>query len=84
MTSIHHLFNQKESLSHALIFTILGSMSQGEIVISVILIFLTYYLYQIARQLSFLTGKRLKMPKFTMPKPEKGKKKEEPIENLPN
>ena len=39
-------------------------MTQGESFISILLIIIAYLLYQIAKQLSYLTGKRLKISFF--------------------
>ena len=62
-------------------------MSSGESLISIILLFIAYMLYQIAKQLSYLTGRKIK---FTLPKwghtpmiPKSIKKKEKE-KNLPN
>lgn len=62
-------------------------MSQGETLISILLALIAYFLYQIAKQLSYLTGKRIKfglrIPKFTSENFKK-KKVEEDTRKLPN
>jgi|GEM_PF-2323486 len=40
-------------------------MSQGETLISLLLILVVYFLYQIAKQLTYVTGKRMRLPQFT-------------------
>jgi hypothetical protein len=66
-------------------------MSQGQTVISLLLIIIIYFLYHITRQLSYLTGKRLKIsfmnwqtPQFKFPKPHPKKQNPNPPKNLPN
>lgn len=51
-------------------------MSQGETLIVILLIVIAYFLYQITKQLSFLSGRRFKigLPKFTMINPPPKKK----------
>ncbi|MGI8420425.1 MAG: hypothetical protein ACR2LN_07355 [Candidatus Levyibacteriota bacterium] len=61
-------------------------MSQGETLISILLIVIAYLLYHIAKQLSYLTGKKLKFTFFNWrnpkPQPEYPKKgKEEKLIN---
>jgi len=63
-------------------------MTQGETIIALLLLIIIYFLYHIARQLSYLTGKKIKIsfmnwqtPQFKIPK--KQTKKEIP-KNLPN
>ena len=61
-------------------------MSQGETLISLLLLVIIYFLYHIAKQLSFLTGKRLKISFFkfgnsSIPKIAKPKEKEEKLTN---
>ena len=62
-------------------------MSQGETLISIILIVIAYFLYHIAKQLSYLTGKRLKISIFnwgttrSLPKSPKRQEKEEKLPN---
>lgn len=67
-------------------------MSFGETIISALLLVIAYFLYHIAKQLSYLTGKRIKITlfnkelynglkrKFT----EEKKTKEKPSPRLPN
>jgi len=61
-------------------------MSSGETIISILLGVISYFLYQIAKQLSYLTGKRLKM-RFSLPRfnlPQSISKKSAEKEKLPN
>lgn len=37
-------------------------MSQGEAIISFLLILIVYFLYQIARQLTLITGRKMRLP----------------------
>jgi hypothetical protein len=63
-------------------------MTQGETFISILLVIIIYFLYHIAKQLSYLTGKRLKISFFNWqtnkisfkPKPHK----KDPPEKLTN
>lgn len=59
-------------------------MSQGESLIVLLLGIIAYFLYQIVKQLSYLTGKRFKiaLPKFPKPKFKIKKLDEDP--KLPN
>lgn len=64
-------------------------MAQGESFISIILIVIAYLLYQIAKQLSYLTGKRLKISLFNWhinkPSGKQNTKHDKDFsENLPN
>lgn len=62
-------------------------MTQGETLISLLLIIIAYLLYQIAKQLSYLTGKKLKISFFKwdnakpLPRSVKQKEKEEKLVN---
>ena len=64
-------------------------MTQGEFVISILLIIIAYFLYQITKQLSYITGKRLKISFFNwqinkFPRKQNLPKKKDPPEKLPN
>jgi len=64
-------------------------MNSGETLIIFLLGIIAYFLYHIAKQLSYLTGKRLKLPfshwrgAKSFPK-RRVKEKSEPEPNLPN
>ncbi len=63
-------------------------MSQDETLISVLLLIIIYFLYHIARQLSYLTGRKIKFTLFNLQTskfklPPKKQKKQSP-EHLPN
>lgn len=63
-------------------------MTQGEFLISILLAIIAWLLYQILRQLSYLTGRRFKFSlpgwqHFTSSIPS-GKHKKKPPEHLPN
>jgi hypothetical protein len=63
-------------------------MSQGETIISLLLLVIIYFLYHIAKQLSYLTGKRLKISfmnwqNLPYKRPKTQAQKESP-KNLPN
>jgi hypothetical protein len=64
-------------------------MAQGETLISILLLIIIYFLYQITKQLSYLTGKRFKISFFNwhsykpILKPKQSSKKP-PEEKLPN
>lgn len=63
-------------------------MTTGETFISLLLIVIAYFLYHIAKQLSYLTGKRLKISFMQWggrtQYPLRKTRKEEPPEKLPN
>jgi len=62
-------------------------MTQGETIISLLLIVIAWILYQIAKQLSFLTGRKIKFsfPRFTQKvRLPETRKKEESKEKLVN
>jgi hypothetical protein len=64
-------------------------MTQGESVISILLIVIVYFLYQIIRQLSYITGKRLKISFFNwqinkFPRKQNLPKRKDLPEKLPN
>jgi hypothetical protein len=62
-------------------------MSQGESLIVIILAIIAYFLYQIARQLTFLTGRKMRFPfnnifpKQTFKPKHKAPEKEEKLTN---
>lgn len=63
-------------------------MSQGETVISILLLVIIFFLYQIAKQLSYLTGRKIRISLFNWQQqylsfPHK-KSKKQPPKNLPN
>ena len=63
-------------------------MNQAETIIIILLSIIAYFLYQIAKQLSFLTGKRLKfrLPRLDnlLPKKKEKEYKQESRPKLPN
>ena len=63
-------------------------MSQGETLIVILLAVIAYFLYIISKQLSILTGKKIKfgfrLPRFSNPVRYKMKKSEDEPSNLPN
>ncbi|MBA3723451.1 MAG: hypothetical protein H0W89_00965 [Candidatus Levybacteria bacterium] len=64
-------------------------MTTGETLIAFLLAIIIWLLYQIAKQLSYMTGKRLKFSFFNQQIQRfrfktKPKAKEEPFEKLPN
>jgi len=66
-------------------------MNQAETLIILLLIIIAYFLYQIAKQLSYLTGVRIKLPfaqwdfpKHTIKEKKKPFSKANEKENLPN
>jgi hypothetical protein len=61
-------------------------MSQGESLIVIILGVIAYLLYQIARQLTFLTGRKMRSPFSNMFNRPRVKSKSKPLEkeHLPN
>jgi hypothetical protein len=64
-------------------------MTNAETIIIILLAIIAYFLYQIGRQLTFLTGKRMRMPfsnMFTKQtfRPKQKIDKEEKEEKLPN
>jgi len=60
---VHHV-NNLNQLPNPKGMTYNHHMTQGESLISILLIIIIYLLYQIAKQLSYLTGKRLKISFF--------------------
>jgi uncharacterized protein involved in outer membrane biogenesis len=63
-------------------------MNEGESFISILLVIIIYFLYQIARQLSYITGKKIKISFFNWqnykPYIKQKSQKKTPTEKLPN